>query len=860
MPNDPTDIDLNSSPLTAYFMPRPRLNKVLDQASRCKLVYVVAGAGYGKTLAVQHYILQQEAVVRWVQLTDSDNIGSRYWESLTRIVSFDNPDLAVKLRELGFPETLARFKQFAEIIKTSEHRSKKTFLVLDDFHLIHSKQALTFAERCAHLQIPGACVIIISRKEPEINAVSLFSKGNATIVTEDVLRFTEEEVTEFFRLRDIPFSIGDLPRFLDATKGWALAVKLLSLVLERIPFNLDYALEAMKQNVFKLLETEAFNDFPDIVQKRLAQLALMSDLPLTLFDEIFLDAPLMQYTPQLTSFIWYDSFFSDYRVHPLYLEFLQSKESILSEDEKQDVYRKAAQWCFDNSFYTDAMRFCSKSRQYERMLDVLLSYPFKLPHDTCEFFLKILMEIDPRDEERTDLSVLLLRNLFIPLLYMGMGEHGKARDWSNAVIARWEMIDAPVSPYLLYTAYSNLAYIDTYTCTVTHDYSFLKHIKKAMSYYQSSGVQPVRVEGPFGVADIRDFACLVGEGATLPEFDEFVKTTVETSAYISQTYHFMYYGYDDLAACELAFFKNKIEQARSFAYNAVLKAREKKQHSIEMMAKYYLLRIAIHNGDFSLSKEIFKQMRAHLDNPDFWNRQLLYDLFAGSFYAHIGLHEMMPPWLALDEKDTTTVVRIPVRELIVCVRYYFVSGRYEQALTVLCNSYPRDPQDRFFFGELVLSLLLAVALLKTGDSAGAAREFSKAYEMSFGGVFEMPFIELGKLFHPLAAAVSEFEGSVIPVEWLRTTDRKASAYAKRTAFIAHSFKREEKIKDEIHLSEREREVLNDLFHGLSREEMAATRYLSINTINKTLQSLFIKLDVSNSIEALRTAIELNMVE
>ena len=262
MANTPKEITLVNSVLTANYMPRPRIDRIFDHITGCKLVYVIAGAGYGKTQAVYNYIIQQQdAVVRWLQLAESDNIGSHYWENLMHNITLDNPELASKLREFGFPETLARFKQFAEILKNNEHRSHKTFLVLDDFHLIHSKQALTFAERCAHLEVPGACVIIISRKEPEINAVSLFAKGKAAIITEEELRFTENEIADFLKRRSIPFSAMEIPQFTELTKGWALAIKLLCLVLEKMPRNLDRAAETMKQNIFKLFETEAFNDF-----------------------------------------------------------------------------------------------------------------------------------------------------------------------------------------------------------------------------------------------------------------------------------------------------------------------------------------------------------------------------------------------------------------------------------------------------------------------------------------------------------------------------------------------------------------------------------------------------------------------
>jgi len=845
--------------LKTDYMRRKRIDGILDQAARCKLIYVVAGAGYGKTRAVRDYIEQQRgAVVRWVQLTESDNIGSNYWEHLTRNIALDNPGLALKLREFGFPETSARFNQFAEILKSTEHPSKKTFLVLDDFHLINSRQALSFAERCAHLSVPGACVIIISRKEPEINAVSLFAKGQACIVTEDELRFTENEIAAFLKFRSIPFSPQNISGIYDATKGWVLALALLTRALARTPENPGLAVSTMKENVYKLMETEAFNDFPEKVQKTLVQLALVSDLPMAPLHLISDAVVFIKNNPQLFSFIWFDSLIGDYRIHPLYSEFLREKQDILSPDEKLSTYRKAARWCHENDFYMDAMRYYAKSRQYEHMLDTLLSYPFKMPKDTCEYFFNILEELSPGGDEAADHSFLLLKNFFIPIMLSGMGRYEDAEKRSLSVVREWENTDTPFSLNLLYMSYSNLAYINMYTCIATHQYKTAEYMKKSAEYYKLSTVPPVPVKGAFAVADVRAFVCLVGEGAGLSGFDEFLSAAKERAVYAAESFHDMYYGYEDLVACEIAFYKNEQYEAKKYAHQATAKAKMKKQYGVEAMALQYLLRIAISEGNYSLAKQVQKQLYKHLDNPNFWSRQLLLDLSLGYFFAQTGLPALSPMWFVSDEREASSEIHSPVGELIVCVKNYMALKKYDQALTVLNNSYPREPHNRFLIGELIISLLSAVAKVRTGDHDGGLSDFKKAYALSFDGVFEMPFIELGKELSLLSAAALGRD-SGIPDEWLRRITRKAGIYAKKAAVVRDSYKKDKKIKDTIQLTGRELEVLSDLYHGLTREEIAENMHISLPTVKKTLESIYVKLDASNAADAIRIAMKNNLI-
>ena len=857
--NSTDGLIVDNSFLSGRFVPRPRIEEILEQAAGHKLVYVIAGSGYGKTQAVSSYIKQQEdAIVRWVQLTESDNVVSHYWDNIVHNVSLDNPDLALKMGEAGFPETPMRFQQFAGILRDTEHRAHKTFLILDDFHLIHSKQALTFTERCAYLDIPGACLVIISRKEPGINAVSLFSKGLACIITEEELCFTNSEISDFLIQCGVQFSIRDLPRFADATKGWALAVNLLAIVLKRAPENLGRALGTMRQNIFKLIQMEAFDDFPEKLKKTMVQLSLVSDLPYAFSLKIADYGSIVEDTPQLASFLWFDSFSDDYRVQPLYLEFLQSKQDILSTQEKQELYRQAAKWCSENGYYMGAMDFYAKSRQFGLMLKTLLSYPFKLPHDTCEYYLGILENLDPSDEEYTDENYLLLTNLFIPLLLVGAGRYDEARERTAGVIREWEDSDTPFAVNLLYTAYSNLAYIDTYTCTVTHKYESSGYLKKALEYYKKLEIPPEEVKGAFAVADVRSYACLIGEGAGLAEFDLFIEATKETIEYSQAIERDLYYGYDDLLACELAYYRNQLDLARQYAHVAIAKAKEKNQYSIEAMAEQYLLSLTLHDGDYPMALEILKQLRGHLDNPNFWNRQLLYDLFTGSFYSKAGLPEMAPAWFAMEVKETANEIRIPGRELSVGARYLIAAKKYTQALTVLCISNPRAPEERFLFSELSLSLLSAVAKIRTDDTEGAIEDFEKAYQLSFCGEFEMFFIEFGKDLHPLIAAASQ-AGCEIPSEWLKTIERKSSIFAKKANIIRNSVKREKNIHDTAELTGRELDILKDLYQGLSREEIAENQYISINTVKKMLQSIFTKLDANNSVDAIRVALQKRLI-
>lgn len=74
-----------------------------------------------------------------------------------------------------------------------------------------------------------------------------------------------------------------------------------------------------------------------------------------------------------------------------------------------------------------------------------------------------------------------------------------------------------------------------------------------------------------------------------------------------------------------------------------------------------------------------------------------------------------------------------------------------------------------------------------------------------------------------------------------------------------NFTLDQKKLEQLNISKRELEVLQLLNKGMSNGQIAATLYVSENTIKKHVSSLFLKLDVQRRTEAVSRARELNLV-
>ncbi|MDR3123161.1 MAG: hypothetical protein LBU16_05225, partial [Treponema sp.] len=63
------------------YLERPRVDALVERAVQSPVVIVVAGAGYGKTHAIYSFVRKRQAKTGWMQLSERDNIASRFWEN-----------------------------------------------------------------------------------------------------------------------------------------------------------------------------------------------------------------------------------------------------------------------------------------------------------------------------------------------------------------------------------------------------------------------------------------------------------------------------------------------------------------------------------------------------------------------------------------------------------------------------------------------------------------------------------------------------------------------------------------------------------------------------------------------------------
>ncbi|MDR2258600.1 MAG: helix-turn-helix transcriptional regulator, partial [Treponema sp.] len=475
----------NSIPAGRLFLERPRIDRLLEKALQSHAVTVMAGEGYGKTYAVNAFLQTDSRPIIWVQLSERDNLTWRFWENYTGEIARLNPKAAKIFAKIGFPETGRQLDQYLTLVKNEIVSHERYVIVFDDFHLITNPTILKYLDRVLAVPVSKNPIVLISRAEPGINTLGLLAKGLLSQITVEDLRFTEEEIGDYFRLNDMPLETGDISRIYRDTEGWALAV---DLVVREIKAGYTKGETPGWDRIMKPvrnIEEEIFSGMGRNLQKFLIKLSLIEHWPRSLLEILDPGEENISAMGQFTSLVRFDTYLHGFRIHAFFLDFLREKQGELSPEEIREVYTRDAQWCIENNLSIDAAVNYERARDYGGLLRVIYTLPPLLSNPMASFFLEILNRLIPEigdDEENGDR--LFLWFIIRPRLLMFLGRFEEASGELRKAISLFE--NRPPGPWRsssLTLAYCSLGTLAILSCRYTKDYNFAPWFERGYHYY-----------------------------------------------------------------------------------------------------------------------------------------------------------------------------------------------------------------------------------------------------------------------------------------------------------------------------------------------------------------------------------------
>ncbi|MCL2351785.1 MAG: LuxR C-terminal-related transcriptional regulator [Firmicutes bacterium] len=844
-----TKAKINEDRNDSGHMVRKRLNALLAKAARKPLAIVCAGAGYGKTRAVYDFIRENNEAVLWIQLSEYDNKPSRFWESYAYAVEQIDKSSADEMRSIGFPDTPDKVNRYMSLCESflPGYRNRRIMIVLDDFHLIKNPAIIGFGGAVTQRSPDWRCVFLICREFPQINIAGLQARDDVFIIEEEDLNFTESELAEYLRLQGLAPDSSFVHRIFQDTKGWAFSVSLLARALKKSPGYSGYVGKAFKKNIFEMMESEVYNAVSEELKRFLVRLSLIEHLSAELIEALADggEALLAEFREQ-SAYIRYDINIDAYLIHHLFLDFLRTKQHLLTEEEKAETYRTAASWCKANGFTMDALDYYERIGDYGT-ISVILLKSFMSPALSAH----AAQIFERASEEAFDAFDLFAgTHAFIVLTSGRMKEFFElTASYEKRFLKLPE--DSVLRNHNLGMIYFFTGIARSFMCTVDDRYDFDVHYVKMHECFKRA---------PLELADIFRIHCgawisLAGSAKKgAPE--EFIEASARSFRHISACLTGVWEGYVELCRGELLFYQGDVQAAKPFLIQAAERAGAYGQHDLVHRALFYTMRIAALQGDRETAEKALGEIGGLVNEKTYNARFISNDIVNGWYGYILRQPEMIPGWLKEGFAPYRHAYFMENFGNQMKARYHYMVKNFPPLLAYIEEMKQRES---ILFGRVEMLALEACVRYRMKDRAGAFAAFQAAYENAAPNGIVMPFIELGKDMRTMTLAALRSSACKVPKQWLMSVNKRAALYAKYQAAVVSDYEKENEIGGEVTLSGRETEVLRDLYDGLSHSEIAEKLGISVNTVRMVYKSILRKLDAKNTFDVVRAAVERKLI-
>jgi len=835
-------------PSVPFHYKRSRLNDLFREAINYPLVLVCAGAGYGKTSAVLDFIMNRQDKSAWLQLSKLDNAGTRFWKKYLQMLDYLDQDTLQLMDRFGFPDSEDKMNQYFEAIR--EHVSKRRQIqVMDDFHLIEDPALLHFVERGIQNLLPGMSLFLLTRSMPSINIAALTSRDLVYTISENELRFTESELSCYLKQQELVLNPDQQHEIMEDTQGWAFALNLIARSYQKAPGYQGYLRNAMKTNVFQLMETEVFNKCSLALQELFIRLSLIDHLSCDLIAQLAHgDKNLIAELERQNAYIRRDNHINAYHLHHLFKEFLCEKQSRLTEEEKRETFAITADWCNKNGFLIDALGYYEKVEDYESIVSVFFSLSTQVPLDIAHFSSGIFDRAPSEKFDQVDLLAVMHARVV-----MCLGLWDEALTLIRGYEARYLKLheDSPFRNHTLGGLYYCWAILRALMCTTDDCYDFDQYYAKQDECLSRFSVDPgILANHPMGM-----WISLVGSSRPKAP-QEYIDALSRAVKHVSHCFNGAMSGSDDLARGELEFYRGNTRAAQALIIRAEEQATEHGQYEAVHRALFYTMRCAAAQGDWAKLEKAREGMKNLLGIKEYSYRFQSFDAALAWYYCYLDLPEQIPDWLKDHFAPYGHAYFIENFGNQIKARYCYLTRNFPPLLAYIAEQRRRES---ILYGRIEMLAMEACVHYKMKNRALAFASFKEAYEEAFPNDILMPFVELGKDMRTLTAAALKNPQCDIPRPWLEAVNRQATTYAKRKAHIIAQYNQANRVRQEITFTSRERDILDDLTQGLSRKDIASSRSLSENTVKMVIGNIYNKLGAKNLADAIRIAIENGLV-
>lgn len=363
--------------ISSEYVHRPRLTKEVERGIAGPLTLLAAPAGFGKSHLLVEWARETHSSYAWLTLDSEDNDVSRFFHYLIGAFQTIQPDLGTEALEF-IQSVRGSGLEMGLTLLINEIASlpQDIVLVMDDFQFLEDPtilQGIGFLLR----NLPhNLHLIIASRSEPALDLAFLRSKGRITELCTDDLRFTSQEVKQFFhQTMGLDLPAGTVTALEQRTDGWITSLQMAAISFnhQEDPVALLENLQGDTHYLVEFLSEEVLDRQPEDIRQFLLRTSVLDLLNGSLCEAVVNPDAKPGYGTVMLNRLEHANLFivaldekhEWYRYHHLFSDFLRHIQAENNPAEIPVLQKRAALWFEKEGNLGEAFRYATASGDME---------------------------------------------------------------------------------------------------------------------------------------------------------------------------------------------------------------------------------------------------------------------------------------------------------------------------------------------------------------------------------------------------------------------------------------------------------------------------------------------------------------
>ena len=195
------------------------------------IVSVTAPAGYGKTTLLSQWADRNGEAFAWVSVDEQDNDPKVLLTYVAEALNAVEPVDERVFDALASPASSVPGSVVPRLGRALLSMSSPVVLVLDDVHLLHSRECRSALSVLAEHVPGGSRMVLAGRNAPPLRIARLRAEGRIAEVGPADLSLTREEAAVMLQAAGVTLGQDDVAALHDRTEGWPAGLYLAALCL-----------------------------------------------------------------------------------------------------------------------------------------------------------------------------------------------------------------------------------------------------------------------------------------------------------------------------------------------------------------------------------------------------------------------------------------------------------------------------------------------------------------------------------------------------------------------------------------------------------------------------------------------------